>query len=68
MADNRQVAQHPGSMRLENEMKLKEIHAMIDTNNDASRNVLKKLGFKFLENFDYEGDPSDWFKITNKNN
>ncbi|MEO6301798.1 MAG: GNAT family N-acetyltransferase [Bacteroidia bacterium] len=46
------------------QMDLKEIYAMIDTENEASRKVLQKLGFKFIEHFDYDGDPSDWLKIT----
>jgi len=49
-----------------NNMKLKEIYAMTDSRNANSNNVLKKLGFTFVEKFDYDGDESDWFKIENK--
>jgi len=47
-----------------NVLKAKEIHAMIDTDNEASRRVLEKAGLKHIEPFLFEGDPSDWFKIT----
>lgn len=49
-----------------NKMKLKEIYAMTDSLNLNSNKVLKKLGFSFIEKFDYDGDQSDWFKITAK--
>ncbi len=47
-------------------MNLKEIYAMTDSRNANSNNVLKKLGFIFIEKFDYDGDESDWFKISSK--
>ncbi len=47
-----------------NVLKAKEIHAMIDSDNEASRRVLEKAGLKHIEPFLFEGDPSDWFKIT----
>ncbi|MBA3683132.1 MAG: GNAT family N-acetyltransferase [Bacteroidetes bacterium] len=46
-----------------NKMNLKEIYAMTDSRNLNSNKVLKKLGFRFIEKFDYDGDESDWFKI-----
>ncbi|MBL7920588.1 MAG: GNAT family N-acetyltransferase [Bacteroidia bacterium] len=49
-----------------NKMNLKEIYAMTDSRNLNSNKVLKKLGFSFIEKFDYDGDESDWFKITAK--
>ena len=45
-------------------MNLKEIYAMTDSRNINSNNVLKKLGFNFIEKFDFMGDESDWYKIT----
>ena len=47
-----------------NVLKAKEIYAMIDSGNGASRRVLEKAGLKHVEPFLFEGDPSDWFKIT----
>ncbi|MDO8998734.1 MAG: GNAT family N-acetyltransferase [Bacteroidota bacterium] len=47
-------------------MKLNEIYAMTDSRNLNSNKVLKKLGFNFIEKFDFMGDESDWFKITKK--
>mgnify|MGYP001554239794 CR=1 FL=1 len=47
-----------------NKMKLKEIYAMTDSRNLNSNKVLKKLGFTFIEKFDYDGDESDWFKLN----
>lgn len=47
-----------------NTLKANEIYAMIDSGNGASRRVLEKAGFKHAEPFLFEGDPSDWFKIT----
>ncbi len=47
-----------------NKMDLKEIYAMTDSRNLNSNKVLKKLGFNFIEKFDYDGDESDWFKLN----
>lgn len=41
-----------------------EIFAITDPANFNSRKVLKKLGFDYIETFDYEGDPTDWFRIS----
>ena len=35
----------------------KEIYAMTDVNNTASRNVLEKIGMLYIETFPYDGDP-----------
>lgn len=43
------------------------IYATAHTENDGSINVLKKLGFKFTEVFDYEGDPTNWFELQKTN-
>ena len=48
----------------------KDIYAMTDIDNGASRRVLEKLGFKYIETFDYdaepgwrtEGQPTTWYK------
>ncbi|MBA2612482.1 MAG: GNAT family N-acetyltransferase [Bacteroidetes bacterium] len=45
-------------------LNLKEIYGMTDSRNLNSNKVLLKLGFKYIEKFDFEGDESDWFKLT----
>ena len=39
------------------------IYAITDPKNVNSKNVLHKIGFKFIETFDYEGDMTDWFEL-----
>ena len=46
------------------QLKLNEIYAMADVNNQASRDVLEKSGLTYIENFDFQGDPHAWFKIS----
>ncbi len=45
-------------------LKLKEIFGSADRNNIASRNVLEKVGLKYIETFDYEGNQTDWFSVS----
>ena len=40
-----------------------EVFATTDINHKASKNVLQKVGFKWIETFDDEGDLTDWWKI-----
>jgi RimJ/RimL family protein N-acetyltransferase len=47
-----------------NKLKLKEIFAMTDVNNSVSKKVLQKTGFHFIETFNFNGEPTDWFKIS----
>ncbi len=39
-------------------LKFKEIYGMTDVNNAASRHVLEKLGFIFIELFKYDAEPN----------
>ena len=39
-------------------LKFKDIYGMTDVNNAASRHVLEKLGFKFIETFKYDAEPN----------
>jgi len=49
---------------------LKEIYAMTDANNLASRRVLEKIGMKYIETFNYDGElsgiakgePTAWYE------
>lgn len=47
-----------------NELKLNDIFAMADVNNAGSYRVLEKSGLKFVENFDFRGDPHAWFRVS----
>lgn len=44
---------------------VKEIYAMTDVENINSKKVLEKVGFKYIETFDDNGDQTDWFKLSN---
>jgi ribosomal-protein-alanine N-acetyltransferase len=52
-------------------LKLKDIYAMTDIDNLASRRVLEKIGFHYVEIFFYDGEltwrkagePTAWFKL-----
>lgn len=48
------------------ELKLDTIYAIADVENHASRNVLEKVGFKFIEIFDYQSTPHCWFILVKK--
>jgi len=49
------------------QMDINTIFAMTDSRHHQSKNVLFKLGFRFVEHFDYYGDASDWFCISKTN-
>lgn len=42
---------------------LKEIGAAADINHLASNKILKKIGLKLIDEFDYEGVPHNWYNI-----
>ncbi|NEM98504.1 GNAT family N-acetyltransferase [Pontibacter burrus] len=46
------------------QLKLKDIYAMVDVNNGASRRVLEKVGLTFIETFDLNGNAHNWFRIS----
>lgn len=48
------------------ELKVAMIYAIADVENHASRNVLEKVGFKFIEVFDYQSKPHFWFILAKK--
>ncbi|WP_103070386.1 GNAT family N-acetyltransferase [Aquimarina sediminis] len=47
-----------------NTLNLKEICAAADIKHLASNKVLKKVGLNFIETFDFEEEPHNWYKIT----
>ena len=40
------------------------IFAITNPKNETSNKVLTKLGFDFIETFDYEGDPTNWYELS----
>jgi len=46
------------------QLKIKDIYAMADVSNGASRRVLEKVGLTYVETFDLNGIPHNWFRIT----
>lgn len=46
-----------------NKMNLHEIYAIADSQNTASRNVIEKVGLKYIETFKYSDIDHDWFEI-----
>ena len=47
-----------------NNLNLIEIYADVDSNNIVSKNVLEKIGLKYLFTFDDDGFHTDWYKVT----
>lgn len=46
-----------------NKMNLNEIYAIADSQNVASRNVIEKVGLKYINTFKYDNTDHDWFEI-----
>jgi len=44
-------------------LNIDKIFAMTDPKNINSKKVLSKLGFDYIETFNYEGDLTDWFEL-----
>jgi RimJ/RimL family protein N-acetyltransferase len=47
-----------------NQLKLKEIFGITAIENQASANILKKIGLQFVNQFEEDGKQCNWFKIT----
>lgn len=45
------------------QLKVNEVYAMVDCDNDRSNKVLNKVGLRFMERFDFEGIEHNWYKI-----
>ncbi|MEH0153125.1 GNAT family N-acetyltransferase [Limibacter armeniacum] len=45
------------------ELGLKEIFAAADVDHIASNKIILKVGFKFIEIFEYEGEPVNWYRL-----
>lgn len=48
-------------------LKLKEIYAAAHIENKASNRILNKIGFSYIETFDYDGSKHNWYKIERGN-
>jgi ribosomal-protein-alanine N-acetyltransferase len=46
------------------DLKLRELYAMADMDNKASRRVLEKTGMRFSGEFDYDGSRHAWYKLV----
>jgi ribosomal-protein-alanine N-acetyltransferase len=45
-------------------LNLPVIYGMADVENAASKNILHKIGLKFVETFDYDGILHNWYEIA----
>lgn len=48
-----------------NEMKVEALYAYADTGNKGSRNILEKLGMRYVNSFEYEGEEEVWYMMKN---
>lgn len=48
------------------QLNLDVLYAITHPENEKSIHVLNKLGFQFVETFDYEGDLTNWFELYSK--
>ena len=46
------------------QFKPEKIYGMAHTENKGSTNVLTKSGLRFVEEFDFEGTPHNWYRIS----
>ena len=46
------------------EMHLKKVMAIADCKNEVSNYILQKLGFRLIEDFDYDGVLHNWYELT----
>jgi len=47
-----------------NILNLNDIYAMIDVKNTPSKKVLEKTGFKFVDIFEFNDEPTEWYKLS----
>ncbi|GAA6768839.1 GNAT family N-acetyltransferase [Flavobacterium sp. CGRL1] len=50
-----------------NEMKVDALYAYADAGNENSRKILEKLGLRYVNSFEYEGEIEVWYEIKNPN-
>lgn len=50
-----------------NEMKVDALYAYADAGNENSRKILEKLGLRYVNSFEYEGETEVWYEMKNPN-
>ena len=50
-----------------NELKADALYAYADAGNENSRKILEKLGLKYINSFEYEGESEVWYELKNTN-
>ena len=50
-----------------NVMKVDAIYAYADAGNENSRRILEKLGMRYVNSFEYEGEMEVWYELKNPN-
>jgi RimJ/RimL family protein N-acetyltransferase len=50
-----------------NEMKVEALYAYADAGNENSRRILEKLGMKYVNSFEYEGEFEVWYELKSPN-
>lgn len=50
-----------------NEMKVETLYAYADAGNENSRKILEKLGFHFVNSFEYNEELEVWYELKNPN-
>jgi len=48
-------------------MKVEALYAYADAGNENSRKILEKLGFHFVNSFEYQGEIEVWYELKNPN-
>lgn len=48
-----------------NELKADALYAYADAGNENSRKILEKLGLKYINSFEYEGESEVWYELKN---
>lgn len=49
------------------EMNVEAVYAYADEGNENSRKILEKLGLRYVNSFEYEGEIEVWYEIRNPN-
>lgn len=50
-----------------NVMKVEALYAYADAGNENSRKILEKLGLRYVNSFEYEGELEVWYELKNPN-
>lgn len=50
-----------------NVMKVDALYAYADAGNENSRKILEKLGLRYVNSFEYEGEMEVWYELKNPN-